>query len=141
MGILVNATNEQIDFGSDASLDDISAGTYILWGYFNSVATDGQLIVKSAVGSSATHLIIGSANDPHFNINRATTDLTIESNTNPLQTSQWNFVACHWDFNGANGDQQIYWGDLTTTVAEVGGYLTQRVGAGARTSDAGNLSP
>ncbi len=57
-------------------------------------------------------------------------DLEAQSNSNPVSIGKWNFGVGVWDTGGVNGDQKLYYGDLSTRVAEVGGYAVQTVGAG-----------
>jgi hypothetical protein len=70
---------------------------------------------------------------------RTTTALEVEAtyaNCPTYGTNKWCFAAITMDFNGANGNQKLYHGDLSTLAVEPSAYSLQTVGTGTRPSDA-----
>lgn len=135
-----DASTDRVDIGSNASLDNLATGTMIAWCF--PVTPGGADVIsgKAPAGFGAyREFAIASANlRLSFILNRATTDLNAFSGNNVITAGQWNYYGCVWDVGGANGDQKLFVGDLTTIVAEIGSYTIQTVGAGAQSDDSGS---
>lgn len=131
------ASSDAVNFGSSAGLDDIAAndGTFLLWVYPDAVppAAATTFVRKD----SGNFVFTANLTSLVFNIARATQSLSISTvfaNLSTYGAGKWCCVAAAWDTAGANGDQQLFHGDLATPIAEVSAYSsTQRVGSGAVT--------
>ena len=132
-----DTSTDRVNLGSPADLDNMATGTIICWVFPDGLATNQQFVSKRA---DATNALLfqenGTGGDFQFRIVRASASLTVISNTTPLSTGSWQFVAATWDGSGANGDQELFHGDLGTTVTETT-YATQEVGSGAQGDDSG----
>jgi hypothetical protein len=129
-------STDVINYGSAASVDGPpdNAGTAIFW-LFPDASTAGTWFAKSAqtflVNATATSLQV-----THARGTQSLVALSTFANASTYGNNKWCYVAATWDTAGANGDQQIWHGDLSTIVAETAAYSTQRVGSGTVTSTA-----
>lgn len=131
-----NAITDRVNCGSDVTLDDLLTGTYMVWVYPTAVnGTTRSIIHKGAFGTGYRFLRMTNG-DFFVGVRRLTTNLRAESNTTPIGANSWQFLAGVHDTGGVNGDQRLFYGTLTSLVAEVGGYVTQTVGAGVVPSNA-----
>jgi hypothetical protein len=135
-----------LDFGTIAQLrhvnwgtisgDNMGSGTLIAWIYptNHNGASDQAIFAKGDhIDEFGFGLSWGSGGDIEIKHGRATTELHARSSTNPVSSNSWQCVAAHWNSAGIAGDQELFWGDLSTALAEVGAYSIQQVGAGALT--------
>lgn len=131
-------STDVINYGSSASVDGPpdNAGTALLW-VFPDASTTGTWVVKGAPQLFIFNPLTTGIQVTHA---RATTSLlaqTAFANMATYGNGKWCFVGATWDTAGANGDQQLWHGDLTTIVAEASSYsVAQRVGSGTVTSTA-----
>lgn len=130
-----NTNGEYINYGSASELDDIAQGTILLW--LKDDRVHGESVIQKSASFQGFKLETFLTR-LDFTINRATTTLEIRTSTDPIAASDtWSFVAILFDFNGSDGDQQMWSGDLSTAISEES-YTVQTVGSGSRTSDASN---
>ncbi|NIQ92891.1 MAG: LamG domain-containing protein, partial [Desulfuromonadales bacterium] len=119
-------------------MDNIAAGTIVAWIKPAKLQNDNGIFTKNGGSAGPTFFQHTTSGNLRLDIPRATTNLVVQANSNELAANQWSFVAARWDVNGVDGDQQLYWGNLTTILAEVGGYAFQQVGSGAQADDSAN---
>jgi hypothetical protein len=134
MGLLFDAAAERVNFGSAASLDNITTGTFAAWIKPISENADSYILTKWAAGTAGKEFSYDAGGNIKLFV--GTVDgwpnwIHAEGNTSPLTAGSWSFIAAVWDSGGADGDQELYHGSLSTLVAEVGGYATQQRGSGA----------
>lgn len=141
MALDFTGASDKVNFGSAASLDDIAAndGTLLLWVFPDASppAADGTFVRKSTTGFTFNPNTTGEI---QISITRATQGLLALvplANLSTYGASKWCCIAVTWNTAGADGDQQIWHGDLATPIAEAAGYSTQRVGSGAVTDTSG----
>lgn len=141
MGLLFDADNERINCGNSAAVNNLTSVTICAWTYINTLAVNSFLLIKQNDDYTFYDydLLFDASGNILANIGKVTTSTTAYSNDTPLTTGKWYFVAAVLNSVGADGDQHIYVGDLTTIAAEVGGYTLQRVGSGARTGGASDI--
>lgn len=142
MGLLFNADNEQVECGNSSAINNLNAGSIAVWGHFNTLANDEGLAIKWQFSAGHHDFVFwgGPANNLTLTVGRGTANLEAVSNDGCIaSTGKWYFMACVWDISGANSEQKLYFGDLTTPTAEVGSYSTQTVGSGSRNSSTENL--
>jgi hypothetical protein len=136
-----SGADNYVDYGSAAVLDNLSQRTMLAWIYPTSVTTPlAQAIYAKADGTSfsayRSFYVAGSIGSTiYVDSHRATTILKAESGT-VLSNNVWQFVGGAVDEAATATDQKLYWGSLSTAVAEVPTYASQQVGSGAFGNDA-----
>jgi hypothetical protein len=131
-----------VNFGKSASVNTCfnNAGTIAFWAFPTGTTSALTFARKDAGGFIVSFT---AAPGIQLSIARATQSLNATATTANVPafgTNKWIFFAAQWDSAGANGDQLLYGGDLTTSVVAASTYSTQRVGIGAVTNqDALNL--
>ncbi|MEW5917471.1 MAG: hypothetical protein AB1762_13755, partial [Gemmatimonadota bacterium] len=131
-------STDLVDCGSGTTLDNISHGFAMAWVYLDSSGAN-QTIMRKGSGTTNRHLFNLLGAGPQFLIDRGTTDLAVTAtfaNLTGWGTGQWFFIAATWNLSGANGDQKMFSGNLTTLATEPSAYASQAVGSGAEGSDA-----
>lgn len=138
--VFTDGSTNVVNCQSGTSLDDITAGTALAWVYPTTLTNDHVIMTKIGATYQGTNYltISGGAANLRMSVDRATTDLIVSSSNSFLTTGKWWFVGSQWDLNGANGDQLLYYGDLSTPAVAISSYVLQQVGSGARVSDAAN---
>ena len=144
MGLDFSASDtHQVDIGNGASINNLTAGGILAWinpATITASGVRGRIIQKGLFGpGNFRNFMIGHTSNGDFTmeIMRATTNLNALSATGQLSASVWQCVATRFDTAGANGDQQLYVGDVNTALTEVSSYSTQLVGSGATGDDSG----
>lgn len=132
--LFTSGTSDKVDCGSGASLDDLAAGTFLAWVYPTALKADDTIVVKTAQSTGMRNFIAVGSGALRVDIDRAT-DLVIVSSASVLSTDSWQFVAAVFNTGGADADQKLFHGTLTSLAAETG-YQVQQVGSGAVVSDA-----
>ena len=132
-------STDRVDFGSDASLDNMSEFTFMFWARWEVFGSLDFLFSKGASDDLALHFRFSgiALNEFAFDRARATTDLFVaQSNTGShnLQTDTWYCVAATAHETNA---PHIYSGSLTEIFAEYP-YDSQITGSGAFTDDSGS---
>lgn len=138
MALAFNPGNaRRVNIGSDASLDNMSAGTILVWLLIDGHKTDNYVYGKVSTGfADAVIAITRNTGYAALQVTRATSDLTVVTNTNVMSTGTWYFLGFQWDVAGANADQKIFSGSLSAAAVECG-YSTQTVGSGAKDDESG----
>lgn len=132
-------STDRLNCGSASNLDNISAGTVATWLNVTTLGATNFGAVASKSNTAYTVFkewdITDATNSgrPWMEIDRATTNLECRSTQIPA-TGQPIFVAYTWNTAGTNTDQHIYYGTLTTNVAETS-YSLQQVGTGTVQDD------
>lgn len=134
-----------VDYDAGAWIDSLPQGTFALWVKVT-YDTSGQnrLIYKRhqspSYGGKAWMRNIDGGGDTDtmfFEMTRASdsTNLIINSTDNWWSTvNEWQFAAVVFDSNGADGDQRLFKGNITTPCAEPS-YEQQSVGSGSVDDD------
>ncbi len=130
-------TAAKVNHGSDASLDNWTVGTYMMWIFVTGSGDDDiALLEKLATGKELNF-------NPAFTLtvtaNRATTALSARAdiaNFSSYAQNTWMFIAGTFNTGGADGDQRLLIGDLSTFATEPSSYSMQTVGSGTLTVDA-----
>lgn len=128
------ASSNRVDCGSAAALDDMAAVTVLAWVYCTTRTSSRTIISKfrGSLGSGWRLSLQGTSGDVQFEWARATTYALGLTNTAPVVTNSWVFLAASCDKSTA---PKIYEGTLTSLAVE-STYTTSRAGAGAFGSDA-----
>lgn len=133
MAVTYGATStDNINFGSDASIDNLDAATLVAWINFNAVNTDQVLMTKTTDSETGTQVFLngsGTSGSLIVTRSRATTD---QQAVATLMATGWNFIAAKYDVAGA---PQLFHGDLTTVVTEASSYTNQVNGSGAKVDE------
>lgn len=125
------AASDRVNVGSGTVLDNVNQGTLIALAYPTG-SGNGRFYQKGVTGQGPLFFSYGASLE--IARNRATTAsdaLSLVSNFSAHALNQWNWYAGVWNTGGANGDQKLYVGTLTTPFAEPSAYGTQTVGSGA----------
>lgn len=129
--------SDRVSHGT-SGLANIGVGTLMLWIYPDDVANSFRVPASknNTLGTVGWTLYRPTADGTifRFDLVRATTALQIWSVTATITSGAWQFIGVSWNTGGANGDQRMVRGTLTTLAAEVS-YATQLVGSGAQVDD------
>ncbi len=138
MALLFDAATEQVDHGSDASLDNLVPCTYAVWIYPDTINTSNRKIISKRVNGSnsfewtVTDVFDGSRPE---SINAGWAHSGGGGNSasvaNVLTVGAWNFEAV--TFDGTNAPR-LWHGDLSTIVSEVS-YFSQNAPSGGLGDD------
>jgi len=130
------ALTDRVNHGSDASLDDLSTFTILLWIYPTTLTANRSLWSKTPFGDPPFFALgILAADELRVKINQAGGATEYETNNANLTINKWWFVGLDYDSGDATR-HRIYRGDLTTMATECT-YAVADNGAGARGADAG----
>lgn len=127
-----------VDHGASNNMDNLGAATYMAWAYPDTSGDVDYCLANkgsNTVGCAITSNPVANMSIQYF---RASTHLDASgafSNFTSWAVNKWVFIACTYDLSGANGDQRILIGDLTTAATEPSSYATQTVGSGSATDD------
>lgn len=135
------ATSDKLNCGSGSSLDNLTTATYLTWFKVTNATPAADLAVSwkgLAASGSRQCRVEDTLTEATITIFRATTNLTVSGDLSLLAVDEWNCLAYVHDTGGADGDQQIYEGNLTNLLTEVGSYGTQVVGAGTPGDNSAN---
>ena len=132
MAIDFNASLGYVNHGSGASLDNLDAQSWIVWGYPNSITNTNRRLARKSGGDILTAGNISAANGRiRYNRLRATTASVIESATNTVTVATWQFFFA-LDSDGVA--PVMYRGTLAALATEIS-YATQTTGSGASADD------
>lgn len=129
------ATSDRVNFGSGASLDDMTAWTWILWMYPTSDTGNQSFIGKGTgadVGRKNLERRAADVNDYSFFAFRSGVDALAETTGVNRPLNAWKYVAMGYDDSDG---PRIYHGDLSTLAVEAS-YTTRTVGTGVIDADA-----
>lgn len=130
-------SGNNITHGSDASIDNPTSGTLVFWlKLVNTSNTYREFFVKMNASGTLGWVIYrpGSAGSTLRFEWVGTSTLQIYTAASFL-TTNWMFIAVVFNKSGANGDQKMYKGSLTSAAVEAT-YGTQLVGSGHATDAA-----
>ena len=136
--LFVNGGAQRVDLGSAASLDNIEAGTLMVWCRPTSSPPAANSRIYTKGGSQGPALLVTSTGNVQFTRGRATTAcsaIAATANFTSWAAGQWLCMAATWDSAGAAGAQKLYIGDQNTALTEPSAYSTQTFGSGAVTDD------
>lgn len=134
MSLLFNGGTDHVLIATNASNQDLSSVTVMMWIKFTSITQDDRLWTKNAY---TKFLAVGYnvANQIYWNVGRATTASDAASAQGNLATATWYCIGLTYD--EANGCK-IYRGSLASAIAEET-YDTSfpKVGSGTTDADEG----
>lgn len=139
--VFTGGDGDKVDHGSGTTLDDLTVASYLFWCQPTSISDSATytMLQKGTEPGQRRFILNDGSNNIHLEVFRATVVLSITaalSNFTSAGANKWLFVACLWDSGGADGDQRIFIGDLSTHATEPSSYGTQALGSGALSSDA-----
>jgi hypothetical protein len=122
----------EVSHGSDASFTHSGILTLCAWVLPPVTIDNGYFISNWHTTNSldAGFLYIYAAGDVAAGIERATSPCRARTATGFMTSNEWQFIAARLNTSGADGDQEIYRGTLTTEATEAGSYTQQQVGLG-----------
>ncbi len=133
------AANTYVSCGSAAGLDNIAAGTVLVWARPTDVANEYRVLISKGwdQGTSAQlgwdlHTRSADGTQLRFTVGRATSIQGVNS-TPVMSANTWGCAAATWDIT--NGGPKIYYGTLTATLADVSASPAN--GSGAQNDDSG----
>ena len=126
------AVSDRVDIGSNASIENLTTWTALLW-VRQTTLTDLRVLLALDANNQLFRLDLAAGNI-EVDCTRATTSLTYTTSDTPLASAgAWKCVAATVDHAGSAGElANIYHGNLTSAMAE-STYGTQTDGAGAFT--------
>lgn len=130
-----SGSNQRVNHGSNAVLDNQNTVTVLAWIYPTSLAASGYWWSKTDGSFTAERFFGANPTALRAEIGRATTYAQAESSDVALTTNKWWFVAFSWDGSTA---PKLYRGDLATPIAEVASYGTSTAGSGTIQDDNAN---
>lgn len=139
----LNFSSDQygINVGSGTSLNNPTVMTCLAWVKPTNVAQDNKFILGKYKSSPDVFYNFAYGNADGFaggikvDISRATQSCSAFSTGAIVSNGTWQFLGFQFDINGSATDQKCLYGDLSTPIAEIGGYSIQRVGSGAHGDD------
>jgi hypothetical protein len=128
---------DRVECGSDATLDDITTGTILMWVYIDGFGGSFRWFCKKAAAEFAGYweLYHGNAGALHFGIDYTVADVLMIDNA-ALSTGQWIFIGASFDSSAVAANQKLWIGDLTTLAAEPAVYATQQASNGVIVTNA-----
>ena len=134
MALTFGSTNDDADFGAAASIDDLTAFTWLMWIFPTTLTNLRRIMVKGPVEEK--QFIIRTNDVAEMHVARATTAAFATSNNNSMVVNTHEFYAITYD---ESDGPRIFRGTLSTEAVELG-YSSRVVGADGTTADAtGNL--
>ena len=130
------ASTNKVNCGSNAVLDNVTAGTMMVWYRPAAVNTYRAITSKADTAYTAFHILSSnSSGNVRWQIKRATTSLNVASANSAIAINTWYFLAATWDTAGAA--PAVYRGTLSATVADISSG-SPTAGTGAVADDSGN---
>ncbi len=141
-----NGSTNHVNFGNDATLNDLTAFTWFTWLY-HTASTNGRLIMAKKPGIKIIRHGGSGSYRLSARVNRATTNTEVDTVNNTYSLNVWQFLAFKYDESGGSRATtiNILTGDLSTPATEIG-YVYTEQGAGSTVVDAadplvvGNIS-
>ena len=135
MALLFDAATERVECGSPAELDDVTVGSMLAWVWFNDLSL-GRWRFKKAAGEWNNHQEMYCTDADYYFLTQYTTQNLYINAGAVLTTGKWWFLGASWDENGADADQKLWIGDLSTFASEPGSYANQDAPTGTIGSNA-----
>jgi len=135
--LFADNSTDKLDLGSDASIDNISSGTLILWGYWPSVANLTRA-VWSKLGGTQSIICFrrgGDGTSLRFTYGRSSVNQSVDLSTGSLSANTWLCVCFRWE-EGVH--ISIYVGSLTSLLVDRSSGAT--LGSGTHDDSAGILT-
>ena len=131
------ATSDRVDCGSAAGIDDLNPFTVMMWVYMTTFTSGRRLASKrNSGGSLGWAFALTGTNNLICQVARATSPTDFRTNSAPLATNAWRFLAMVFDSAAAAGEAaNIYSGTLSAIATECT-YGTALDGSGAVAADA-----
>lgn len=132
-------TTDLVNCGSNAILDDVLQGSYLVWGTLTTLAAGLACSKGTGNGNGFRNFAIISNTSFTMTVDRATDLAATALATNFAHYPGLNQPFCYagtFDTAGANGDQKLYIGNPQAPLAEPSAYSAQTVGSGAPPSNA-----
>ena len=136
------ATSDRVNYGSGASMDDLTSHTVTMWVYLDSYV-DGKTMFGKRANSPVSSFknrfgLETNATDTNGGLrvafSQSTSGLTYRTGNAGITAGKWWFLAYTYD-SGATPRVHIYRGDLSTIVTETT-YATAADGSGTYSTDA-----
>lgn len=130
------ATSDRLDCGSGATIDNLTTYTWTAWVRATTL-TDGRQMLSKNDGSGVAEKgfsLNGAGGDTRQRVGYNTTDSNFITNTTPLSSAVWKFLA--WTFDSGATPQTAVWvGDERAAVAAAT-FGTSTAGSTTINSDA-----
>lgn len=133
-----DSSTDRVECGNSSELNDIAAGTIIVWHLPDGQGNDEGWAAKISGGDGWDWSAPADTDAMRFILRRIGGNINVNStnSTQVIATGVWNYNAVAWDINGADADQKLFYGRLNVAVTEADNYTFQSVGSGAVYSDA-----
>lgn len=125
-----------VNHGTMSSWDPRGAGAIAAWFKTTSSLQDGmRILTKGISGADVSPLNVAGSSYPanlslYLQGQNWPNRLHAVSNGSEITASGEHFIASRWNTAGVDADQQLFYGNRSTAVAEVSGYSDQQVGSG-----------
>jgi hypothetical protein len=132
-------STDRVVFVPDSALAGMTSGTWLMWLKTTAVwnASETYCRLGTSGGALADLEAASTAGQFLWRRRRVTTNTVIQNSSPTFSVAKWYFLAVTFDTGGVAGDQQMYWGDEETAIAEVS-YGTQQLGSGAVSGNVNN---
>lgn len=140
MALSFTNSSDRVNIGTGSSLDNLATCTIAAWLYCTNDNIDRRIWQKGLSPNGRLFYTFSSAGTAQLRLDvhgRGTLAYANTSAFSAWATNKWCFAACVWNTGGANGDQKLYVGDLSTTLAEPSAYTSQAVGTGSPGNNSG----
>jgi hypothetical protein len=140
MALFFDADGEEVDHGSDTSLDDLTTKTFLFWcNPSSSIGTSDMLLLKQSTDNTVVSTQWGDSSKLACYQKRGGADSDArETATGLLTQDTWQYIACTYD-SIANPRWHIYRGTLSTLATEASYSFTSPLRSGSIDDAAGNL--
>lgn len=132
-------STNRVDVGAGTSLDNVTAGTCLVWAKTTNVGGSNQILYRKGAAVGDIYRFSFTGTTLSAVVTRATTNLeaaALHANCNGLAANTWVCFCATWNTAGVNGDQKLFTGTLTSLLAEPSAYSTQAVGSGTAGNNA-----
>ena len=128
------ATSDRVNCGSGASLDNLTAFTWLVWVYVTTITSGRTIMNKAGTGVKNVRLISGGGdplNTLDVLVSRATASASTVGSADDVVPNTWQCFGVTYD---ETDGVRIFKGSLTSALVEVT-YSYRDVGSGATTAD------
>lgn len=135
------ASSNNINAGSDSTLDNIDPGTMCIWAYLDDVDQQSTFMTKGVAGDGDNHELApkqAGSGRVDMNISRSGSTMQIRAAATSFThygSSKWVFICGVWDTSLSATSQFLYIGDMDSGVAEPSSYSTRTAGSGTKGDD------
>lgn len=132
------ATSDRVNLGAYSFLNNLAAASWMVWCNPTDITIGSRFYQKGVLGTDGTFISFDKGpSTMQVNYHRASTTLVANAtaaNVN-MRNNVWQCFCGVMYSSGANGDQHLYWGDLSAALSEAAAYASRTVGSGAHASD------